>query len=552
MIASLRISNFALIDRLEVDWPAGLTVLTGETGAGKSIFLGALQLVLGGRADLSVLKDTTKKSVVELDVQVEEIWQSWFDEQGLDYAPLTTIRRELAPGGKSRAFINDTPVTLDVLNEWMGRRIDVHSQRETAFLTHPDFLLDLLDGLGTPADRVESVRNTYREWTASKREQSEALNALQGAQDVDYLRFQFDELVHAGVGEGTYESLHEQHQLLANATGLKSALDALLVSIEGEEGASDLVLRAAKAIDASGDTGSESQEWSARLRASVEELRDVAREAERKWSSVEEDPRLLEQLETRLAVWHRLMGKHRCAQPSELVDYRLQLEGQLEAIAGAQGNLERLAVQVSRAEEGYRIAAEAVHGVRQEIAAGAAEQVLALLHDLNLPHARFEVRVERSKVDSERGNTLVELWFSANPGTSLLEVRKSASGGERSRVMLALKAVFAQGKGLKTIFFDEIDTGISGSTASHVAAIFRRMAQSLQVVVITHLPQVAAAGSTNWRIEKEVSDGSTQTRLRLLAPDEKVEEVARMVSGATVTPAALENARELIFVSSQP
>ena len=535
-----------------MDWPAGLTVLTGETGAGKSIFLGALQLVLGGRADLSVLKDTTKKSVVELDVQVEEIWQTWFDEQGLDYAPLTTIRRELAPGGKSRAFINDTPVTLDVLNEWMGRRIDVHSQRETAFLTHPDFLLDLLDGLGTPADRVESVRSAYREWTASKREQSEALNALQGAQDVDYLRFQFDELVHAGVGEGMYESLHEQHQLLANATGLKSALDALLVSIEGEEGASDLLLRAAKAIDASGDTGSESQEWSARLRASVEELRDVAREAERKWSSVEEDPRLLEQLETRLAVWHRLMGKHRCAQPSELVDYRLQLEGQLEAIAGAQGNLERLAVQVSRAEEGYRIAAEAVHGVRQEIATGAAEQVLVLLHDLNLPHARFEVRVERSKVDSERGNTLVELWFSANPGTSLLEVRKSASGGERSRVMLALKAVFAQGKGLKTIFFDEIDTGISGSTASHVAAIFRRMAQSLQVVVITHLPQVAAAGSTNWRIEKEVSDGSTQTRLRLLAPDEKVEEVARMVSGATVTPAALENARELIFVSSQP
>lgn len=552
MIVSLRISNFALIDRLEVDWPAGLTVLTGETGAGKSIFLGALQLVLGGRADLSVLKDTSKKSVVELDVEVEELWRTWFDEQSLDYAPLTTIRRELAPGGKSRAFINDTPVTLDVLNDWMGRRIDVHSQRETAFLTHPDFLLDLLDGLGTPVDRVESVRNAYREWSAAKREQSEALNALQGAQDVDYLSFQFDELVQAGVAEGMYESLHEQHQLLANASGLKSALDALLVSIEGENGASDLLLRAAKAIDASGDTGSESQEWSARLRASVEEVRDLAREAERKWSSVEEDPRLLEQLETRLAVWHRLMSKHRCAQPSELVDYRLQLEEQLEAISGAQGNLERLAAQVSRAEAAYRMAAEAVHTVRQEIAAGAAEQVLALLHDLNLPHARFEVRVERSKVDTERGNTLVELWFSANPGTPLLEVRKSASGGERSRVMLALKAVFAQGKGLKTIFFDEIDTGISGSTASHVAAIFRKMAQSLQVVVITHLPQVAAAGSTNWRIEKEVSDGSTQTRLRLLSPEDKVEEVARMVSGATVTPAALENARELIFVSLQP
>jgi DNA repair protein RecN (Recombination protein N) len=552
VIVSLRISNFALIDRLEVDWPAGLTVLTGETGAGKSIFLGALQLVLGGRADLSVLKDTSKKSVVELDVEVEEFWRTWFDEQGLDYAPLTTIRRELAPGGKSRAFINDTPVTLDVLNDWMGRRIDVHSQRETAFLTHPDFLLDLLDGLGTPVDRVELVRNAYREWSAAKREQSEAINALQGAQDVDYLQFQFDELVQAGVEAGMYDSLHEQHQLLANASGLKSALDALLFNIEGENGASDLLLRSAKVIDASGDTGSESQEWSARLRASVEELRDVAREAERKWSSVEEDPRLLEQLETRLAVWHRLMSKHRCAQPSELVDFRLQLEEQLEAISGSQGNLERLAAQVSLAEEAYRLAADAVHSVRQEIASGAANQVLALLHDLNLPHARFEVRVERSKVDSERGNTLVELWFSANPGTPLLEVRKSASGGERSRVMLALKAVFAQGKGLKTIFFDEIDTGISGSTASHVAAIFRKMAQSLQVVVITHLPQVAAAGSTNWRIEKEVSDGTTQTRLRLLTSEEKVEEVARMVSGATVTLAALENARELIFVSLQP
>lgn len=552
MIVSLRISNFALIDRLEVDWPAGLTVLTGETGAGKSIFLGALQLVLGGRADLSVLKDTTKKSVVELDVQVEEIWQTWFNEQGLDYAPLTTIRRELAPGGKSRAFINDTPVTLDVLNDWMGRRIDVHSQRESAFLTHPDFLLDLLDGLGTPADRVESVRNAYRAWWAAKREQSEVLNALQGAQDADYIRFQFDELVQAGVAEGMYDSLHDQHQLLANASGLKSTLDLILASIEGEEGASDLLLRAAKGIDASGDTGSHSQEWSARLRASVEELRDVAREAERKWSSLEEDPRLLEQLENRLAVWHRLLGKHRCAQPSELVSYRLQLEGQLEAIAGAQGNLERLSVQVARAEEAYQIAADAVHCVRQEVAEGAAEQVLTLLRDLNLPHARFEVRIERSKLDSERGNTQVELWFSANPGTPLLEVRKSASGGERSRLMLALKAVFAQGKGLKTIFFDEIDTGISGSTASHVAAIFCKMAKSLQVVVITHLPQVAAVGSTNWRIEKEVINGNTQTQLRLLTSDEKIEEVARMVSGTTVTPAALENARELIFVSLQP
>lgn len=552
MIAALRISNFALIDRLEVDWPAGLTVLTGETGAGKSIFLGALQLVLGGRADLSVLKDATKKSVVELDVEVESFWQTWFDEQGLDYAPLTTIRRELAPGGKSRAFINDTPVTLDVLNDWMGRRIDVHSQRDTAFLTHPDFLLDLLDGLGTPLELTESVRNAYRGWSAAKREQAEALNALQGAQDEDYIRFQFDELVQAGVAEGVYESLSEQHQLLANASGLKLALEALLAHVEGDGGASEQILKAAKCLESSGDSGTEAQEWSTRLRASVDELRDVVREAERKWSSVEEDPRLLEQLEMRLSTWHRLMGKHQCGEPSELVALRLHLEHQLETIAGAQEHLERLATRVTQTEDVYREAAEKVHRVRREIAAGAAGQVLSLLHDLNLPHARFEVRVESSKLDSERGNTAVELWFSANPGTPLLEVRKSASGGERSRVMLALKAVFAQGKGLKTIFFDEIDTGISGSTASHVASIFRKMAQSLQVVVITHLPQVAAAGNTNWRIEKQVTDGTTQTRLRLLSSDEKVEEVARMVSGATITPAALENARELIFVSLQP
>ena len=552
MITALRISNFALIDHLDVAWNPGLTVMTGETGAGKSIFLGALQLVLGGRADLSVVQDPTRKCVVEMDIQVEELWRSWFEEQELDYFPLTTLRRELAPGGKSRAFINDTPVTLDVLSAWMARRVDVHSQRETAFLTDPEFLLDLIDGLGTPPERLTELAAHFDAWQSGKKRQKELLATLEGSSDTDYLRFQLDELHQAGVAEGAYEALNEAHGLLANASELKGGLHSLAERVEGDGGASELLLLAARDLESVGKSWPEAAEMGLRLRSAVDDIREVVREAERKLDGVEEDPNRLEILEEKLGVWHRLFSKHRLQTPQELVDLKSKLEAQWSHWEGAQESLDRLAAELEVLEKRYRASSSEVHALRVQVAHTLTEEVLKLLHALNLPHARWEVRLGETASDSKRGNTSVELWFSANPGTALSEVRKTASGGERSRLMLALKAVFARSKGLQTIFFDEIDTGISGQTASQVAAIFKQMAQSLQVVVITHLPQVAAAGESHWRIEKATEAGRTQTQLRPLEGEARVEEVARMLSGATVTPAALENARELIFVSLHP
>lgn len=549
MITALRISNFALIDHLDVAWNPGLTVMTGETGAGKSIFLGALQLVLGGRADLSVVQDPTRKCVVEMDIHVEEFWRDWFEEQELDYSALTTLRRELVPGGKSRAFINDTPVTLDVLASWMARRVDVHSQRETAFLTDPEFLLDLIDGLGTPAERLKELAAHFEAWQVAKKRQKELLASLAGSSDADYLRFQLDEMERVGIAEGAYEAINEDHGLLANATELKSGLHTLAERIEGDGGASELLLMASRDLEAVGKSWPEAIEMGRRLRGAVEDIREVVRDAERKLDGVEEDPKRLELLEEKLAIWHRLLSKHSLQTPQELVDLKSKLEAQWSQWEGAQDSLDRIAEELEVLEKRYRASSSEVHTLRAQVANTLTQEVLNLLHALNLPHARWEVRLGETASDSKRGNTLVELWFSANPGTSLSEVRKTASGGERSRLMLALKAVFARSKGLQTIFFDEIDTGISGQTASQVAAIFKQMAQSLQVVVITHLPQVAAAGQAHWRIEKATEGGRTQTQLRPLEGDARVEEVARMLSGATVTPAALENARELIFVS---
>ena len=523
--------------------------MTGETGAGKSIFLGALQLVLGGRADLSVVQDPTRKCVVEMDIQVEEFWRDWFEEQELDYSALTTLRRELVPGGKSRAFINDTPVTLDVLASWMARRVDVHSQRETAFLTDPEFLLDLIDGLGTPAERLKELAAHFEAWQVAKKRQKELLASLAGSSDADYLRFQLDEMERVGIAEGAYEAINEDHGLLANATELKSGLHTLAERIEGDGGASELLLMAARDLEVVGKSWPEAIEMGLRLRGAVEDIREVVRDAERKLDGVEEDPKRLELLEEKLAIWHRLLSKHRLQTPQELVDLKSKLEAQWSQWEGAQDSLDRIAEELEVLEKRYRASSSEVHTLRAQVANTLTQEVLKLLHALNLPHARWEVRLGETASDSKRGNTLVELWFSANPGTSLSEVRKTASGGERSRLMLALKAVFARSKGLQTIFFDEIDTGISGQTASQVAAIFKQMAQSLQVVVITHLPQVAAAGQAHWRIEKATEGGRTQTQLRPLEGDARVEEVARMLSGATVTPAALENARELIFVS---
>jgi DNA repair protein RecN (Recombination protein N) len=352
-----------------------------------------------------------------------------------------------------------------------------------------------------------------------------------------------------GIAEGAYEAINEDHGLLANATELKSGLHTLAERIEGDGGASELLLMAARDLEVVGKSWPEAIEMGLRLRGAVEDIREVVRDAERKLDGVEEDPKRLELLEEKLAIWHRLLSKHRLQTPQELVDLKSKLEAQWSQWEGAQDSLDRIAEELEVLEKRYRASSSEVHALRAQVANTLTQEVLKLLHALNLPHARWEVRLGDTASDSKRGNTLVELWFSANPGTSLSEVRKTASGGERSRLMLALKAVFARSKGLQTIFFDEIDTGISGQTASQVAAIFKQMAQSLQVVVITHLPQVAAAGQAHWRIEKATEGGRTQTQLRPLEGDARVEEVARMLSGATVTPAALENARELIFVS---
>ena len=555
MIKKLSVSNYTLIDELHIDFSAGFSVITGETGAGKSIILGALSLILGQRADLKSLRRSDEKAVIEgvFDIASYHL-RDFFDENELDYDEGECIlRREILPSGKSRAFINDTPVSLAQLKSLGEQLIDIHSQHQNMLLADSRFQLRVVDTMAGDAALLADYREHYRRW----RERLQAYTRLQeenrsGREEEDYLRYQLAQLDEAHLQEGEQEELEAELQTLQHAEEIKNELAVLQEFLHAEEtGVVSLLNATLSRMRALSRLYPEVDEWAGRLESDYIDLKDIASTVDRSQENLNMDPERLAWVENRLDTYYSLQQKHRLASAAELLALRDSFAERLARIENYDEELAALKHEVDEAEIQVRNLAEQLTRVRRQSAANISSTLTERVKPLGMPHLQFEIEVSTRPQFDETGGDAIRFLFSANKNQPLQPVSEVASGGEISRLMLSLKALVAHAMALPTIVFDEVDTGVSGEIADKMARIMREMSRCMQVISITHLPQVAAWGQTHYRVYKSDTATATATHLVRLTDSERVEEIARMLSGSSLTAAALDNARELLNRNEQ-
>ena len=555
MIKKLSVSNYTLIDELHIDFSAGFSVITGETGAGKSIILGALSLILGQRADLKSLRRSDEKAVIEgvFDIASYHL-RDFFDENELDYDEGECIlRREILPSGKSRAFINDTPVSLAQLKTLGEQLIDIHSQHQNMLLADSRFQLRVVDTMAGDAALLADYREHYRWW----RERLQAYTRLQeenrsGREEEDYLRYQLAQLDEAHLQEGEQEELEAELQTLQHAEEIKNELAVLQEFLHAEEtGVVSLLNATLSRMRALSRLYPEVDEWAGRLESDYIDLKDIASTVDRSQENLNMDPERLAWVENRLDTYYSLQQKHRLASAAELLALRDSFAERLTRIENYDEELAALKHEVDEAESQVRNLAEQLTRVRRQSAANISSTLTERVKPLGMPHLQFEIEVSTRPQFDETGGDAIRFLFSANKNQPLQPVSEVASGGEISRLMLSLKALVAHAMALPTIVFDEVDTGVSGEIADKMARIMREMSRCMQVISITHLPQVAAWGQTHYRVYKSDTATATATHLVRLTDSERVEEIARMLSGSSLTAAALDNARELLNRNEQ-
>ncbi len=555
MIKKLSVSNYTLIDELHIDFSAGFSVITGETGAGKSIILGALSLILGQRADLKSLRRSDEKAVIEgvFDIASYHL-RDFFDENELDYDEGECIlRREILPSGKSRAFINDTPVSLAQLKTLGEQLIDIHSQHQNMLLADSRFQLRVVDTMAGDAALLADYREHYRRW----RERLQAYTRLQeenrsGREEEDYLRYQLAQLDEAHLQEGEQEELEAELQTLQHAEEIKNELAVLQEFLHAEEtGVVSLLNATLSRMRALSRLYPEVDEWAGRLESDYIDLKDIASTVDRSQENLNMDPERLAWVENRLDTYYSLQQKHRLASAAELLALRDSFAERLTRIENYDEELAALKHEVDEAESQVRNLAEQLTRVRRQSAANISSTLTERVKPLGMPHLQFEIEVSTRPQFDETGGDAIRFLFSANKNQPLQPVSEVASGGEISRLMLSLKALVAHAMALPTIVFDEVDTGVSGEIADKMARIMRDMSRCMQVISITHLPQVAAWGQTHYRVYKSDTATATATHLVRLTDSERIEEIARMLSGSSLTAAALDNARELLNRNEQ-
>lgn len=551
MIQRLFIRNYALIDSLEIDFRPGFTVLTGETGAGKSIILGALSLILGQRADSKAIKDAAQKTVIEgtFDVSAYEM-RSFFEENDLDYEPsgICILRRELSPAGKSRAFVNDTPVSLTVLKELGEQLIDIHSQHQNLLLGDNRFQLRMIDIWAGDESLLSQYRTEYKRYCDLR----DSLDRLRRAseenrKEEDYLRFQYDQLCEARLQPGEQSLLEDEQEMLTHAGEIKNALYSVAQYLGGDEGGALLqmkecqsVLRSLLRIYPAVEPLSE------RIESAYIEMKDILGEIEDRQETVSVDPIRLQEVESRLDLIYGLQQKHHVSTIDELLSLQADLQQRLEAIDHSDEQITELQRKLSEQEKSLHTLAERLSAARHEASVGFTEKLIERARPLGMPHLRFEVEWKSKEGFDADGTESVRYLFSANKNRPMESVADIASGGEISRLMLTIKSLAADAAALPTIIFDEIDTGVSGEIADKMGEIMAGMAHYMQVVAITHLPQVASRGEYHYRIYKNDEGETTQTCIEPLDDTRRAEEIARMLSGTQLTEAALKNARELL------
>ncbi len=550
MLKSLFIRNYALIDELTMTFGPGLTILSGETGAGKSIILGALDLVTGKRADTSVLLDKERKCVVEAVFQIGKYeLQPLFEEEDLDYDEETVVRREITASGKSRAFINDTPVNLSVLQRLGRALVDIHSQHQGVLLASPAFQMKVLDAFTGADELLREYRSTYEDYRRKEKALTELREkAARAAADLDYYRFQYDELEAAAFQEGEQEELERELEVLDHAGEIKNALLAAWHDLSGrEDGAvTDRLRGIISALERITSYMPRVGDYLQRLESAYIDLKDMASELEVLGNDTEYDPARADRLRDRLNTLYHLLEKHHVPDLGALLKVKDELEQKIGAIASYDEQLTRLGNEVEMLreqvwEQGGELSRRRA-GVKEEIAA----RVTELLRELGIPAARFEIRMERREEPGPEGFDKVAFLFSSSTQSPPREIAKVASGGELSRIMLSLKSLLTRAGDLPTIIFDEIDSGVSGDIADRMGDIIARMSRHMQVINITHLPQIASKGEDHYLVFKTQEGNKTHTRVKKLSPEERVTEIARMLSGRELSEAALLNARELL------
>lgn len=550
MIRKLYIQNYALIEKLEIDFYSGFSVITGETGAGKSIILGALALILGQRADSKSVRDGATRCVVEgsFDVSAYGI-RSFFDENNLEYDPeYCILRRELQSSGKSRAFINDTPVSLVQLKELGGRLIDIHSQHQNLLLGDDRFQLRILDLLAGNDELKQEYRQAFLHYRQLLRLLEEKKEALQKSrQEEDYLRFQFGQLSEAAFHEGEQEALEQEQELLTHAEEIKHVLGSVSAALTGEEGAVLPILKdSVSKLRSLSRIYPDACPIADRLESDYIDLKDIAEETSGLHETIGFDASRIVQVQDRLDLLYRLQQKHQVRGVSELLDLGRRMEMQLMQIDRSDEEIEAIEKEIQTSYAGLSVLAARLTESRKKVAPDFAVRLQEGVRQLGMAHTKFEVAFLSNPQLEAEGAEQVQFRFAANKNQRLQPIAEVASGGEISRVMLCLKSLIAGATALPTIIFDEIDTGVSGEVADKMGEIMREMSHYMQVISITHLPQVAAKGGYHYRVYKEDDEQGTTTRIRLLSDDERSQEIAGMLSGSTLTDAAFAHAKILL------
>ncbi|HZJ79317.1 MAG TPA: DNA repair protein RecN [Dysgonamonadaceae bacterium] len=558
MLKSLFIKNYALIDELKVEFDDGFSVLTGETGAGKSIILGALSLILGQRAENRFIKQNENKCTIEgvFDISVYELG-SLFEKNDWVYdGDVCIIRREIWASGKSRAFVNDSPVYLQDLKELGERLIDIHSQHENLSLNDNLFQLTLIDSIAKTASVKENYKSYYQSY---RKVQKELLDLHQQAQKnkekQDFLQFQFDSLTEAHLVEDEQEVLEAELETITHSEEIKSSLYKLTNILSEDEESVELGLRkaldAAKSLQRFGSTSSFSQSFAQRIESAYIDMKDLREEAETIFQDVDFDPDRQQIIENRLSVIYGLQQKHSVATVKELLEILADIDLELQGIDSLDYRIEQLEKEFTEKEKSVYAEAELLSKLRKSTVTTIEKNIEEKLKYLGIPNAKFKIQFREKKELDATGKDTINFLFTANKNTDLQPIAQIASGGEISRLMLALKSLVADATALATIIFDEVDTGTSGEIADKMGFIMQEMSNKMQVVAITHLPQIAAKGSAHYYVYKEELTDATATSIKKLTMPERIDEIARMLSGAETTIQALDNARVMLNTIKQ-
>lgn len=551
MLKELHISNYVLIDRLDISFSHGFSVLTGETGAGKSIILGALNLLLGGRADAKTISHGQERCVIEGHFELEGYGlEPFFQENELDFdASDTILRRELTSTGKSRAFINDTPVSQTQLKQLGGLLIDIHSQHQNLALGTQSFQLAALDTIAANGSLYERYTKDWNLWTELTKRLEELKNRSQtDASELDYLKFQLDGILSAKLQDGEQEQLEQESELLEHAEDIKRDLYQAWQLLDGEqESAVQLSRQAIQSLRSAARNYPAAQELEERMESCLIELRDIADTASQVQESISFDPARQEYVNERLDLIYSLEKKHHKDSIAQLLEYADSIQTRLKGALNSEDDILELKKQTAKAFDALKQSARDLSASRQKAAKTVEGQISGLLVPLGIPNVRFSIELTDSGNFERSGADSVCFMFSANKSQPMQELSAVASGGEIARVMLCLKSLIANARMLPTVIFDEIDTGVSGAVAQRMAQLMKQMATgSRQVIAITHLPQIAALGESHYKVFKKDDESGTHTSIVMLDDDARIHEIAGMMSGETLSQAALENARTLI------